>query len=123
MDNKEKFFELAKNRKKYKILKQLPEQPKSLTIGDKYYSETLYDHGYNMEKLVKYGYLQVVSEPFAFQKDLIGKNVHSVIVKCSECGYAGINEPLNTVCANCNYPKSVTYYDAETINDYLQSIK
>lgn len=120
---KEKFIELVTNRILYKIVKSLPEMPKSIEVGGKYYSETLYNLGYNMEKLVKHGYLSVLGEPYEFQKEIIGQNVKSVFVKCGECGTMGINDPLNIVCGNCGYPKCVSYYDAETINDYIQSKK
>lgn len=50
------------------------------------------------------------------KEELVGKNTHSVYVRCNECQKFGINMPLDNVCGNCNSKDTVTYYDIETIH-------
>jgi len=54
-----------------------------------------------------------------FEKLAIGKNVHSVLVRCLECRTWGIYKPPNKMCGDCGSPDGVTYYDSETINNIL----
>lgn len=117
---KEEFYDRASKRHLYKVLKKLDGQLSYAVIGDRYYSDTLYDCGYNILQLVKDGFLLCVDEPFEWQKALVGKNSHTVYSWCSECQSFGINLPLNNVCGNCGYTKCLTYYDAQTINDNMQ---
>lgn len=117
--NKEQFLKLASNRHTYQVKKRLDGDLNYAEIGDTFYSDTLYNRGYNMTDLVETGHLVLMDEPFNFQRELVGKNIHSVFVKCPQCGSIGVNEPLNIICGNCNYPKCITYYDAETIQNYL----
>lgn len=119
--SKDDFFELAKNLNTYWVKKKLPGELSYADIGDKYHSDILYDRGYNIEKLVKHGYLELVPRIFPFEKDVVGKNVHSVITVCPECGSHGVNMPLEKICGNCGYSETRTYYDAETIQIYLNS--
>lgn len=56
-----------------------------------------------------------------WQKDLVGKNQHSVYSRCPDCLQMGINMPLDRVCGNCGKDNCVTYYDEETIHKYLHS--
>lgn len=117
---KEDFFKLAKNRNKYVVINKIPFGTLNYADkGDRYNSDTLYDAGYNINELVSEGYLQLVPRIFDFEKELVGKNVHSVLSVCPECGSHGINFPLDKECGNCGYSETITYYDAETINNLL----
>jgi hypothetical protein len=118
---KEGFFSLAKNRNVYKVLKALDGELSNAKIGDRFFSDTLYERGYNMFALTEQGILELVPNIFPFEKEIIGKNVHSVYTRCSECGSMGINTPLEKTCGNCGYSEGKTYYDAETIHNYLAS--
>ena len=53
------------------------------------------------------------------EKQLIGKNVHSVYTLCFECHSWGVNLPLNHQCGNCNSNDTVTYYDTETVSQAI----
>jgi ribosomal protein S27E len=119
-DEKE-FIETSGNIHIYRVLKVLPEG--TWTIGDKVHNSTLYDKGYNIVKLVKAGYIKNIDEPYDWQKGLVDKNEHSVYVKCGQCGSWGVNFPLDVKCANCGYEKCITYYDAQTIDVLINSIK
>lgn len=116
---KKQFYQLAENRHKYRVIKKLTGELSYSEIGSLFYSDTLYKRGYNMSKLVEDGYLELMDEPFDFQKQIVGKNVHSVYIKCPECSMWGISEPLSTECGNCGYTKCITYYSAETIQCFL----
>lgn len=116
---KELFYKKAANTNLYRVLKPLPPPLDYSSRNDKYHSDILYDRGYNINQLVSDGYLELAEEPFQWQKDLVGKNKHSVYCWCPECQSFGINMPLQTVCGNCGYPKCTTYYDVHTINDNL----
>ena len=118
MENKE-FFESVKNTNIYKILKPLNGELSYCQIGDKYTSDILYERGYNIIELVENGYLELVPKIFPFEHEIIDKNIHSVITVCGECGINGINLPLQKECGNCGYPYTKTYYDSETIQNYL----
>jgi hypothetical protein len=117
---KEEFYQLAKNRNRYKVLKPLIGELSHAKIGDTYFSDTLYERGYNMDALVEQGVLERIPDVFPFEKEIVGHNVHSVYSWCSECQSFGINAPLNKECGNCGYSKTHTYYDAETIDNYLR---
>lgn len=117
----QEFFQLAKNRNTYKLLKKLSGELSYAAPGDKFMSDTLYDRGYNINQLVSDGYLELVPRVFPFEKEVVGKNVHSVLTVCPECGSHGINMPLEKECGNCGYTETRTYYDAETINNMLLS--
>lgn len=54
-----------------------------------------------------------------WQKDIVGTNRHSVYSRCPDCLQMGINVPLDRICGNCGASNCVTYYDEETIDDYL----
>ena len=58
-----------------------------------------------------------------WENSLIGKNVHSVLTKCFDCGTMGCNLPQVTECGNCGSQYTVRYYDSETIDQNLESIK
>lgn len=119
---KEEFYELAKNRNRYRVAKPLTGELSYAKIGDTFLSDTLYERGYNMLALVEQGVLEIVPDVFPFEKEIVGKNVGSVYSRCPECQSFGINMPLDTVCGNCGYTKCTTYYSAETIDNYLRSI-
>jgi ribosomal protein L37E len=113
--NRQEFLQLAKNRNKYRVLKQLDGELNYANVGDFFYSDTLFDRGYNMNALVESGYLELVPRVFPFEKEIVGKNHFSVITVCPECGSNGVNMPLEKECGNCGYTETRTYYDAETI--------
>lgn len=119
------FIEKSKNWKRYKVLRQLPDNGTSHAIiaGNCYYSGTFYDSEYNINELIEEGYIILYEEPFPFQKDLVGNNKRTVYCYCPQCKSFGVNTPLEMTCGNCGYTKTVTYYDAETINDYLEAYK
>ena len=119
---KEEFFSLAKNRNRYRVIKPLTGELSYAQIGDTYNSDILYERGYNTIELVKQGVLELIPKVFPFEAKVVGKNVHSVYTLCPECKTWGINMPLEKECGNCGYPKGITYYDAETIDNYLRSI-
>ena len=50
-------------------------------IGDTFYSDTLYELGYNMYALVEQDVLNY-TRCFPFEKEIVGKNVNSVYVLC-----------------------------------------
>lgn len=120
MDEKE-FIETSDNIRIYRVLKPLPGS--SWQIGDKVHNSTLYHAGHNIEKLLKYEYIKNIDEPYDWQKELVGKNEHTVYVKCGQCGTFGVNFPLDTKCGNCGYAKGITYYDAQTIDVLINKIK
>lgn len=122
MSNEEKeFIETSGDIHVYRILKRLPGG--TWKVGDKVHNGTLYDHGYNILKMVKYGYIKNIDEPYDWQKELVGKNEHSVFVSCGQCGQWAVNFPLDNKCSNCGYEKCITYYDAQTIDVLINSIK
>lgn len=59
---------------------------------------------------------------YEWQKQLIGKNKHSVLTKCFECLMIGVNFPMINSCGNCGHHNTITYYDSETIDKYLSGI-
>lgn len=120
MDEKQ-FIKTSENIHIYRVLKLIPEG--TWQIGDKVHNSTLYHAGHNIEKLLKHGYIKNIDEPYDWQKELVGKNEHSVYVKCGQCGQWGCNFPLDNKCANCGYAKGITYYDAETIDVLINKIK
>jgi len=120
---KEEFLTYSKNQNTYKVIKQLPGKLAYAEPGDKYNSKVLFDCGYNMFELVEQGYLELLPKVFPFEEEIVGKNIHSVHTVCPECRSQGINFPLIKECGNCGYPNCITYYDAETINNFLNKIK
>jgi rRNA maturation endonuclease Nob1 len=52
----------------------------------------------------------------AWEKELVGKNIHSVFTWCKDCGMEGCNIPFNDECGNCGSKNTVRYYDKETID-------
>jgi ribosomal protein L37E len=113
------FRSLAKNRNKYQILKTLDGDLSYAKKGDCFFSDTLFDRGYNILSLVQSGHIELVPRVFPFEKNIIGKNRHSVITVCPECGSHGVNMPLEKECGNCGYTETRAYYDAHTIQDLL----
>lgn len=69
------------------------------------------------------GASELVPRIFPFEHKLVGKNIHSVLTVCPECRTHGINMPLEKQCGNCGYTETRTYYDAETIQEMLNSDK
>lgn len=119
--DKEKFLELAKNESTYRTLKEFPIPSGKAKVGDKFRSKILYDMGYNMLDFIERGYLERIPDVFDFEHEVIGKNQHSVHTWCPECFAWSINMPLEKECG-CGYPKGITYYDAETIDNYIKTI-
>jgi ribosomal protein L37E len=115
------FFQLAKNRNTYKVIKPLGGELSYAKVGDKFMSDTLFDRGYNILQLAKDGYLELIPRIFPFEIDVVGKNIHSVITICPECGSHGINMPLEKECGSCGYTETRTYYDAETIHNLINN--
>lgn len=58
-----------------------------------------------------------------WEKNAVGKNVHSVYVFCFECRTDGINFPLERKCGNCGSMETTTYYDRETIGILIQQAR
>ncbi len=56
-----------------------------------------------------------------WEVELIGKNQHSVLTKCFDCGSMGVNMPEVTECGNCGGKSTVRYYDSETLDGYLKA--
>lgn len=52
-------------------------------------------------------------------KLLVGKNKHSVYVRCYECQSFGINMPMMFDCGNCLAKSGTPFYDVETIHNLL----
>lgn len=52
----------------------------------------------------------------AWEKELEGKNIHSVFTWCKDCGMEGCNIQFNEECGNCGSKNTVRYYDKETID-------
>jgi len=52
----------------------------------------------------------------AWERKLIGKNIHSVFTWCKDCGMKGCNIPFENECGNCGSKNTVRYYDKETID-------
>lgn len=117
--NRENFLQLAETRHLYRVEKKLPGELQHAEVGTRFYSETLYDLEYNILQMVADGYLVCIDEPFEWQKKLVGENINTVYSRCPECASFGVNMPLDNVCGNCGYPKCITYYDAQTINERL----
>lgn len=59
---------------------------------------------------------------FDFEKHLVGKNIHCVLTFCPKCAEHGISMPLNKECPNCGYLNCFTYYDAETIQNFINEL-
>lgn len=120
---KKEFLESMKNRNSYKVLETFtpPGRNKNWAKkGNKYGSDTIYDWGLNPETLIKEGKIELIEkEPFQWQKDLVGKNQHTVYSWCPECLKFGVNMPLENCCPDCGHTKTITYYDAKTINENL----
>jgi ribosomal protein L37E len=121
--NIHEFRSLAKNTNLYQIIRPLDGTLSYAKPGDCFFSNILYDAGYNILSLVQSGHLDLVPRVFPFEEKIIGKNRHSVLTVCPECGSNGVNMPLEKECGNCGYTETRTYYDAHTIHDYLQSLK
>ena len=119
---KDEFFQLAKNRNRYRVAKPLTGELSYAKIGDTYYSDTLYERGYNMYALVENGTLELIPDVFPFEKEIEGLNVHSVYTLCPECKTWGINMPMGKTCGECGYTRGHTYYDAETIDKYIRTV-
>ena len=59
-----------------------------------------------------------------WEKEAVGKNVHSVYTHCLSCSTWGVNMPLDKICGNCGKSTDTyTYYDSETISLLLSSQK
>lgn len=116
---KEEFFELAKNINTYKIKKRLTGDLHYAKKGDTFLSDTLYERGYNINQLILDGFLEIVPRIFEFEKMIVGKNVHTIFTVCPQCFNHGVNLPLDKICGNCGFTETMTYYDAETINNLL----
>lgn len=56
----------------------------------------------------------------SWERELIGKNKHSVYTWCFDCCTYGCNMPNNYECGNCGSKNTVKYYDAETISHLLK---
>jgi DnaJ-class molecular chaperone len=52
----------------------------------------------------------------AWERKLIGKNIHSVFTFCKDCHSKGVNIPFCDECGNCGSKNTVRYYDKETID-------
>jgi rRNA maturation endonuclease Nob1 len=52
----------------------------------------------------------------AWERKLVGKNIHSVFTWCKDCGMKGCNIPFEDECGNCGSKNTVRYYDKETID-------
>lgn len=52
----------------------------------------------------------------AWERKLVGKNIHSVFTWCKDCGMKGCNIPFENECGNCGSKNTVRYYDAKTID-------
>jgi len=61
----------------------------------------------------------MAQQTFEFERDIQGKNEHSVYTHCLNCHSWGINGPFETECGNCGSNETLTYYDSKTINNYL----
>lgn len=120
--NEKEFIETSGNIKTYRIAKTLPGELSYMNIGDKVQNSILFDRGYNILKFVKHGYLKNIDEPYDWQKQLVDKNEHTVYVHCGQCGKMGVNFPLDNKCGNCGYEKCITYYDAQTIDNFIRQI-
>ena len=119
----EEFIEYSKNINRYKLKKRLAPPLDYAEIADSFHSDTLYEAGYNILELVNSGFLDVIPQIFPFEKDVVGKNIYSVITVCPQCGSHGVNFPLEKECGNCGYTKTRTYYDAQTIQNLIDNLK
>lgn len=123
---KKEFLENVKNRNIYEVLETFtpPNRNKNWAKkGDEYGSGVIYDWGLNPETLVKGGKIRLIEkEPFKWQKDIVGNNIHSVYSWCPECLKFGINMPLVNECPDCGHTATITYYDAKTIDNYISAL-
>lgn len=121
----EELYLKAKNVKVYRVLKPLPgyfQKYKNKGLGHKFNSEILYRRGYNIKELIASGHIKEIPKILPFEKEIIRKNEHSVYTKCKKCFGWSITMPLETECLHCGYPGTITYYDAETIQNYIESL-
>lgn len=116
------FHTLTKNINVYRVVKPLVGKLHHSKIGDKYNSETLYENDYNITDLLDRGFIELVPVTFPFESEIVNTNEHTVFSLCPDCHHWGVNFPLDKVCGNCGYPKTITYYDAETIDKYIKSL-
>lgn len=125
--DKKQFLETQKNRNTYRVLETFtpPNRNKNWAKkGDTYGSDTIFDWGLNPTSLVEEGKLELLEkEPFEWQKELVGKNVHTVHSWCPQCLSFGVNMPLENECGNCGHTATRTYYDAKTINNYIKALE
>lgn len=56
------------------------------------------------------------------EKELVGKNIHSVYLRCNECKLFGVPMPLDRICGNCGSKDTIVYYDSETIKAFATRI-
>ncbi len=116
---KEDWHKLAKKRKVYKVIGRMVGDLSYAEVGDCFLSDILYERGYNITNLVNGNVIKLVPTISPFEKKILGKNIHSVRSWCPDCFAWGINMPLDKECGSCGYPKTITYYDAETIQNYI----
>lgn len=119
-DFKKEFIDNSANSKTYRIAIELDGDLSYMAIGTRVASSVLYDNGYNILDLVASGHILNINEPYEWQRKLVGKNEHTVYSWCPACLSFGVNLPLDNTCGNCGYARTRTYYDADTIDLFLQ---
>ena len=119
---KTEFYKKAKNWKNYRVIKPFKKGLFDPIVDASVSAQTLYEEEFSIDKLLEKGFIKEIPDVFPFEKEVVGKNIHSVYTHCLECGFKGINLPLIKECGNCGFPKTQTYYDAATIDSYLRSL-
>ena len=119
--DKKTFIETSGNVHLYRILKLIPGC--DWKVNDRVQSGTLYDKGFNILELVEKKYIKNIDEPYEWQKWLVGKNEHSVLSLCGQCGHQQVPFPLDNKCGSCGYERCITYYDAQTIDLLINHLK
>jgi len=124
--DKKEFLKRIKNRNTYEVLETFKPPSNEFSLAKKgsiYTSGVIYDWGLNPDDLVKQGKIKLLEkEPYKWQEELVGENVHTVYSWCPECLTFGVNMPLYNECRDCGHTATITYYDAKTINNYLNRL-
>jgi len=114
-----------KQRRVYEVVKPLKgyfSKYKNKAVGHRFSAEILFKREYNINQLLKEGKIVEIPKIFPFEIEIVSQNQHSVWTKCKECLHFGINMPLNKKCANCGCEETITYYDADSVQRFINSL-
>ena len=113
----------------YEVVKPLEYRPKKnrrislnkdpFEIGCRFTMKMLRERDYDIKSLLMKGIIREIPFVFPFEKEIVGRNPHSVYSRCRDCLEFSINHPLETGCQFCGSLYTVTYYDAENVQRFI----